>query len=229
VKTAVTADHAEAAVRMTPTRRSRPCAAGALVAAGLLMLAATARAAPVLREADVSITMTSPISCEVSMKLTVDGAREIDHRVEAVAGSRIELVDTHGAAVVGVQTIGRTQSLVLRPAQPHYEFRYRAQQPADVVGRCPVWLPAVPADGRSRAVSIHVQLPPGATPGPSMPAFDWTGTQGSTRIGHLPAFVRAPYAPRGESPGRSIGQVMDAAAIVVFGAAMGIWAWRRKR
>jgi hypothetical protein len=202
----------------------------AVVAAGLLTLAASAPAAPVLRDAAVSITITSPISCEVSMMLTVDGAGDVDHRVEAFAGSRIELVDTRGASVVGaVRTIGRTQSLVLRPEQPHYEFRYRAQQPADVVGRCPVWLPAVPTDGRSRAVSIRVQLPPGATPGPSMPAFDWTGTQGSTRIGHLPAFVRVPYAPQGEVPGWSIGQLMDGAAIVVFGAAMGIWAWRRKR
>ena len=76
---------------------------------------------------------------------------------------------------------------------------------------------------------MRIQLPPGSTPGHSMPAFDWTGTVGSTRLGHLPAFVRVPYAVEGESAGWDIGRVMDVIAVLVFGAATAIWAWRTKR
>ena len=164
------------------------------------------------------------------MTLTVDGAREIDHRVETFDGGGADLVDVRGARPVGdVRSIGRTQSLVLRPDQATYGFRYRARQPDDFAGRCPIWLPAVPTDGRSRAVSIRIQLPPGSTPGRSMPAFEWTGSLGSTRLGHLPAFVRVPYAAEGESPAFDIGRMMDAVAVFVFIAATAIWAWRRKR
>ena len=161
------------------------------------------------------------------MTLTVDGAREIDHRVETFGSGSVNLVDVRGASQAGgLRAIGRTQSLVLRPDETTYGFRYSASQ---LAGRCPIWLPAVPTDGRSREVRIRIQLPPGSTPGRSMPAFDWAGTQGATRLGHLPAFVRVPYAAAGESPGWDIGRVMDGVAILVFGAASAIWAWRTKR
>ena len=62
-----------------------------------------------------------------------------------------------------------------------------------------------------------------------MPTFDWAGTIGSTRLGHLPAFVRVPYAADGESPGWDIGRMMDAVAVLAFGAATAIWAWRARR
>jgi hypothetical protein len=202
---------------------------GALVVVCVLTPSSAAGAALVLREADVHITVTSPTSCEVTIALTVDGAPEIDHRIETFDGSRTELVDTRGARQVGdVRSIGRTQSLVLRPDQAAYGFRYRVRQPDDLAHRCPIWLPAVPTSGRSRAVRLQVQLPPGTTPGRSMPAFDWTGAHGSTRLGHLPAFVRVPYASEGGSLRWSIGEMMDAVAVVVFAAASAIWAWRRR-
>jgi hypothetical protein len=201
----------------------------ALTVAGVLTTFASAIAAPTLREADVHITVTSPTSCDVRIALTVDAAREIDHRVEMFEGSRAELIDLRGAQQVGERrAIGRTQSLVLRPEQAAYEFSYRVQQPEGLASRCPIWLPAVPTDGRSRAVHLQVDLPPGATAGASMPAFAWTGAHGSARLGHLPAFVRVPYATEGESPGWSIGRVMDAVALTVFAGASAIWALRKR-
>jgi hypothetical protein len=203
---------------------------GTLVAACGLTMVSAAGVPHVLRAAEVGITVTSPTSCEVAMTLTVDGAPEIDHRIEAAEGTEIELVETGGAQLVSdVRRIGRTQSLVLRATEAAYEIRYHVRQPADRAARCPIWLPALATDGRSRAVGIRVQLPPGATPGQSMPALDWTGTHGSVRLGHLPAFVRVPYAPDGESPAWSIGQLMDAFTVLVFGAATAIWTWRQRR
>ena len=180
----------------------------------------SASAAPVLREADVEIVVTSSIACEVTMTLTVEGASEIDHRVETVSGGGADLVELRGARPVGdVRSIGRTQSLVLRPDQATYSFRYRARQPDDFADRCPIWLPAVPTDGRSRALSIRIRASRG---------FDLRATRcrhssgperrGSTRLGHLPAFVRVPYTADGEALGWGIGRVMDAVAILVFGA-----------
>ena len=49
----------------------------------------SASAAPVLREADVDIVVTSPTACEVTIALTVDGALEIDHRVEMFGDGRV--------------------------------------------------------------------------------------------------------------------------------------------
>jgi hypothetical protein len=206
---------------------------GVRLAAALVAIGVPARAAAppaVLRDADVEITVTSPTSCEVSMALTVDGAREIDHRVQALDGAVIELVSTRGAgAVSDVRTIGRTESLVLRPDGATYEIRYRVRLPDDAAARCPIWLPAVPADGRSRAVGIRVQLPPGASPGHSMPRLDWTGPRGSARLAHLPAFVHVPYASDGQSPAWTIGEAMDGVAVLVFAAGSAGWAWRRRR
>ena len=163
------------------------------------------------------------------MTLTVDGAREIDHRLDA-PDAGIDLIDVRGAERVGdVRTIGRTQSLVLRPRSASYEFRYRARQPAGREYRCPVWLPAVAADGRSRAVRIQVDLPTASVHGEAMPAFNWSGSHGSTSLGSLPAFVRVAYAAEGASPGWGVGQVMDGLAIGVFAGASALWVWRRRR
>jgi len=184
----------------------------------------------VLRGADVAITITSPTSCEVTMTLTVEGTPEIDHRISQANGAEIELLETRGAQMVSdVRQIGRTQSLVLRAGAAAYEIHYRVREPVERADRCPIWLPALATDGRSRVIGIRVRLPPGAMPGHSMPPLDWAGTHGSVRLGHLPAFVRVPYAPDGESPGWSIGQVMDAVAVFFVAAATALWTWRKRR
>lgn len=189
-----------------------------------------AAAAPVLRDADVSITMTSATSCAVAMVLTLEKATEIDHRIEAFPGSRVELVSVRGATQVGaVREIGRTRSLVLRPAEATYELRYRAQQTAARSDRCPLWLPIAPTDGRAGAVRLRVDLPPTAVPGNSLPAFQWTGARGSATLGHLPAFVHLPYRSGSDSAPWDAGRVMDAVAVATFAGASVFWVWRRRR
>lgn len=199
----------------------------------LLLTPLAGVAAPVLRSADIAITITSPLTCEVTMALTIDGAPEVEHRVEAFDGGDVELIATPGARPMGEpRRVGSTQSLMLRPEQPAYTLHYRVTQPERRAERCPMWLPTVPTDGRTRGVRLRVDLPASTTPGGSMPPFTWDGTRGTTMLGHIPAFVRVPYGDPHRSLGGGgwdIGAVMDAAAIVVFVAASGIWAWRRKR
>ncbi len=171
------------------------------------------------------------------MALNVEGASNIEHRVDAPPSPNggfgahvVDLVHVQGAEQVGeIRTIGRTRSLVLRPAQPSYAFRYRAEQSEDRAYRCPMWLPTVATDGTSRTVRLGVDLPSSVVPAGSMPAFTWTGTHGSATLGHVPAFVRVPYASPGEARALDIAQVMDAAAIVVFAGASALWVWRRRR
>ena len=201
-------------------------AIAALVAASLLAPCRPAAAAPVLRAADVQVGFTSPASCEVSLRVTIEGAAKVEHRVEG----RIELLAVTGARQLGdIRSIGRTESLVLQPAQVSYELRYRATMIADRAHRCPIWLPTVPADGQSRAVVLRVELPPGTVPGRSMPAFTWTGPAGTATLGHLPAFVHVPFVRDGEAHAWEIGRVMDGVALTVFAGASAWWVWRRKR
>ena len=138
----------------TGVDRSRGTTA-ALVVWAVLSSFSSASAAPVLREADVEIVVTSSLACEVTMTLTVEGASEIDHRVETFSGGGADLVEMRGARPVGdVRSIGRTQSLVLRPDQATYSFRYRAQQPDDFADRCPI-LAAGRADRRTLPSAQH--------------------------------------------------------------------------
>ena len=173
-----------------------------LIAACILLASSGAIAAPVLRSANLQITVMSPTSCEVGMALAVEGASEVEHRIETFEGSRIEIIGISGARQVGeVRAIGRTQSLMLRPDQAKYGFRYRAVQPAHRMDRCPIWLPTVPTDGLSRPVRLEVDLPPATAAGTSMPAFMWTGVHGAATLGHLPAVVRVPYTQEGDARG----------------------------
>jgi hypothetical protein len=128
-------------------------ATGAAVAALLLGSSLDALAAPVLRSAEISITIVSPTACEVAMTLTIDAETSpqagqgeagnpngappqemapIDHRIETFDGSRVELVEARGARQAGdLRTIGRTRSLVLHVGRSPYELRYRVRQPDD--------------------------------------------------------------------------------------------------
>jgi hypothetical protein len=187
-------------------------------------------AAPVLRSADVAITMSGRASCEVTMALEVDGGTAIDHRLEAVEGTRVDRLEVQGAEPIGEsKMIGRTHSLVLQLERPAYTLRYRVHQDQGGRSRCPLWLPGVPTDGVSKAVRIQVELPPGTSPRASMPSFTWKGTSGTTTLGHLPAFVLLPYALPGEPQGWDIATAVDAAAVAAFVGASAIWLWRRRR
>ena len=89
------------------------------LAAFVLLVPATASAAPVLTSAAVGVTMTSPASCEVNLSLRIDGAAAVEHRLEAFDGSRVEITDMRGAsAAAPPRAVGRTLALDLRLESP---------------------------------------------------------------------------------------------------------------
>jgi hypothetical protein len=61
-----------------------------------------------------------------------------------------------------------------------------------------------------------------------MPTSRWSGDAGTATIGHLPAFVRVPYAMPGEPAPWNIAQVMDYFSIVTLVVATLFW-WRQQR
>jgi hypothetical protein len=185
-------------------------------------------AAPILRSADVRITILSPASCDVTIDLTLTGAGDVDHRIETFDGSRIELVEVRGAQQIGEpRTIGRTQSLRLRPAGA-YGFSYRALQPADRVNRCPIWLPTIPTDGHPGGVRLSMDIPVASSASSTMPAFAWTGTHGSATLAHLPSHVAVSIVPSG-SRVWDISRVMDVLAMSLFVGATAAWVWWTRR
>jgi molybdate transport system substrate-binding protein len=209
-----------------------PAAAEAIENSALEPLVApqlSARAAPVLRSAEIRVAIHSADACDVAMTIGVESGGTIDHRIEATASTQIHLTSHRGARrVQPPQAIGRTRSLMLEVASREYELAYSVRQPA-ASHRCPLWVPAAPADGVSRAVRIRVELPAGMSPASTMPAFTWNESTGTATLGHMPAFVRVAYAPTGETPFWNVSTAMDAITVVVFVSASGIWLWRRKR
>ena len=84
----------------------------------------------------------------------------------------------------------------------------------------------MPADGRSQAVALRVRIPAGAIAAGTMPGLAWVGEEGTATLGHLPAFVRVPYAMPGESMPLNIAFVMDVVAIATLVLASAAWARR---
>jgi len=227
------------AVRRLPPQlqRLRCCASVATVAA-FVMCAGDNATANVLLEARVQIAMRNPHTCDVtaSIALELDRAGDIEQRVQRLDGSRVELLGITGAQQTAPpRSIGLTEAFVFRlpgAGSARYEVRYRATQPDEWAYRCPVWLPTVAADGRSRNVEIEVTLPSAAEAAAgSFPAFQWDGGTGRAMLGHLPAFVRLPYAARGEprAPMRDVGRMMELAAIAMLVTGMALWVVRRRR
>jgi hypothetical protein len=202
----------------------------ALVVATTLLVPSTTAAAPVVTAAVIRIVVSSPTTCEVTMALRIEGASDVEHRIEAFDGSQIDLDEVSGAQPLGeARPIGRTRSLLLRLGQPEYQIRYRARQGAARRDRCPLWLPAVPTTGLLDAVRLEVHLPAGSRPSSSMPAFTWTGVTGTATLGHVPAFVRVPFAAAGEAAAWDLLRVMDGIAVTMLVGASSIWLWRRRR
>jgi len=197
---------------------------------GALTPALPAVAAPVLRGAEVLVEFQSPTACVVTLTVNVEGAAQVEHRVEAVEGARIELSEIRGAAPIGeARAVGRTRALVVRTAGAAYTLRYVAEQPHSSAARCPLWIPNVPADGRSQAVALRVRIPAGATAAGTMPGLAWVGQEGLATLGHLPAFVRVPYAMPGEPAPFNIAFAMDVVAIGTLVLASAAWARRGRR
>ena len=88
--------------------------------------------------------------------------------------------------------------------------------------------PKWPADGRSQAVALRVRIPAGATAAGTMPGLAWVGQEGSATLGHLPAFVRVPYAMPGEPAPFNIAFAMDVVAIGTLVLASAAWARGRR-
>ena len=164
------------------------------------------------------------------MSLRIDGATEIEHRIESFAGSRVDLDEVRGAQPIAEpRSIGRTTALVLRLDRPDYQIRYRVDQGAGRRDRCPLWLPAVATTGQLDAVRLEIRLPGGSRPSSSMPALVWSGSVGTTTLAHVPAFVRVPYSARGTAAGWDLSRVMDGSAVAVLAGASLVWLWRRRR
>ncbi|MEZ5293218.1 MAG: hypothetical protein R2745_19205 [Vicinamibacterales bacterium] len=190
---------------------------------------APAAAAPVLRSATVEIRFTAPTACDVSLAVTVDGATTVEHRLEVLPGGRARLVDVQRAAIAAAAAdVGRTRALVVEPAGGEYTLRYAVEQPPDRPFRCPVWLPAAPADGRSRNVVLRVALPAGARAAGTLPAFAWNGALGEATMGHLPAFVLVPYAEPGQPVPWDISRVMDGFTVAALVAGSLLWLRRAR-
>ncbi|HMF94947.1 MAG TPA: hypothetical protein VKE96_11655 [Vicinamibacterales bacterium] len=195
-------------------------------------------ATPVLRAADARITIASRTSCDVRLSVTIDGATEVEHRLARADGDGRQLVTVEGAGLVEpIRDVGATVSLRLRPTGTSYSLSYSVQHREPirirfldpVRDRCPIWLPTIPTDGRSRAVRMTIELPPGSTAGATMPALAWNGSVGTATLGHLPSIVRVPYAANGEAMPWSLPGAIDTLAISTVAAATAAWIWRVRR
>jgi hypothetical protein len=199
--------------------------AGAIVALGA---PAAAGAAPRLTSADVRVGFESATTCSVDMTLHVDEAPEVTQRIEVMDGASVDALEVAGATVASPpRDVGRTRVLVTRADAGAYTLRYTARQPPGHPWRCPLWVPTVPADGRSAAVRIAVRLPVGARAAGTMPTFAWSGEEGTATISHLPAFVRVPFAASGDPSPWNIPRVMDILSIATLVLATLAWARRQ--
>jgi hypothetical protein len=192
-------------------------------------LAGQAPAAAVLTAADAHIEFRSPTSCTVALTVSVSGAAEVEHRLALGSDAAVELVAIDGAeAVSAARDIGRTRAVTVRPTQPAYTIRYAVMNAGRDAHRCALWLPTVPADGRSRNVRLRVQVPAGAVPGGSMPGFAWTGGRGEATLGHLPAFVRVSFSDAGARPSWDVSRLMDLVTLLVLAGASALWLRRAR-
>jgi hypothetical protein len=199
--------------------------------AAVLVLATSpaVRTAPVLRSAVVEIRFVSPAICQVALTSAVDGATTVEHRIEIASGTQVELVNLRGGSMQGPPAdVGRTRALIVRPAGREYTLDYRVSLPPDRAHRCPLWLPAAPADGRTRSVRIDVAIPEGTSPAGTMPALAWTGALGTTTVGHLPSFVLVPFAAPGAPRPWDVSRVVDATALITLVAASLAWLLRSR-
>ncbi|HXH06538.1 MAG TPA: hypothetical protein VNI83_08100 [Vicinamibacterales bacterium] len=171
-------------------------------------------------------------ACDVAMALAVEGTRDIEHRLAVRPGTRLVHYDVSGADVMEpVRSVGSTLALRLRlGAGGRYILSYRVQRDRAEEDRCPLWLPAVAADGRSRPVTLAVRIPPDRTAaGGEMPALAWHGRVGRSTLGHLPTFVRVALVPPGAARGWGVTRVMDATAILAMAVATLWWVAARRR
>jgi hypothetical protein len=114
-----------------------------------------------------------------------------------------------------------------------YRLKYHVEQSRRWSDRCPIWIPSAPTDGIGRSVRIQVQLPAGTDPlDDAFPVLKWNGTgRGSVTLGHIPAFVRAPFASASATRSWRFSErrVVDFLAVAILACASIAWAVMKGR
>ncbi|MFN7980149.1 MAG: hypothetical protein U0P30_18590 [Vicinamibacterales bacterium] len=207
-------------------RLAAPCVALTL----LLAAPASTAAAPVLRAVDARIRFDSATSCSVALTFTVQGASQVEHRLEVLDGAEVRSVQVAQAVAGEPRDVGRTRALVVTPSADGtpYTLRYEVRQSDARAHRCPLWLPTVPTDGRSRAVHLVTEVPSGTTVVGGMPSFTWQGARGEVTLAHLPAFVIVPFADAAALRPWDVSRVMDTVALGTLALASLAWLARQK-
>lgn len=205
------------------------------LAAALLLLSLLPRpslAAAVLRSAEGAIAFSTAAACEVALTVVVAEAAEVEHRLEVLDDTQVELLTLSGARQAGApHEVGRTLLLRTVPSMSGgaYTLRYRVTQDASRRHRCPLWLPTTPADGRSRAVRLAVTIPDGAVAAATMPAFHWTGLHGEAVLPHLPSVVIVPFSFAGAARPWDVSRAMDVTALLTLVGGTALWLRRQRR
>jgi len=212
------------------------------VCAGAIVIGIAASgvdAAPVVRAARVHAVLTSPIACDVEAAYTIqtDQPARIPFTLQTFDGTQVELSAVNGAAAAGfmLQHSGKTTVFAAQLASGSHTttLRYHVTQASAWAYRCPIWLPAVPTDGRPGTVGLQVEWPSGATlTGATLPPLQRSQAGGSSSLSHVPAFVRVPYAAASDAQSASswdVTRVMDAATVGVLLGASLVWLVVRER
>ena len=201
----------------------------------------TIDAAPIVRGAQVHVVLTSPTACDIDATFTIqtDRPAAVPFSLQTFEGARVELTSLNGLAVPAgdLQRSGRTTVFAVHLSGSGNEttaLRYRVAQAPDWAYRCPIWLPAVPTDGRPGAVRLQFEWPTGASlTGRTLPPLSRSGTGGASSLSHVPAFVRVPFVVTGGSQlarrDWDLTAIMDAATLVALLAASLVWVAARGR
>lgn len=223
---------------MTPgVRRTceRTFLTAVLIAAGATATA-RAQARPVLERADVAVAYESPSACTVEVTPTVRDAAVVRHQLVLVDGVVIEGVSVGGgAALLGTPArVPRGAGMIIEatvtaPA-PGAPVAYRLSYRATGIPRhqCPIAVPDTPSTGLPGRVQLRVTLPAGeALPVSGFPSIAWMDGGGRASLGHVPAFVLAPFGAA--AAGLTLARTMDTVALTVLIVASAIWYWNRHR
>lgn len=204
-------------------------------------VAASAQGAPRLAGAQIHVAYGADGGCDVSMTVALEPPvpSEVDHRLRVDPGARVE--DIRGGAPGGAPAAlapadpGRVASVrVATGSADAYVLQYRVvPAPGGRTGRCPVWVPTVPAPSGRQNVRIEVQLPDSVDAGPdTFPGLRWEGRTGTATLNHVPALVDVSLMASGTpaSPWRRLGlhRTVDAAALSVLALASLWWTLRRR-
>ncbi len=226
------------AVRVCRGRVTGVAVAVALAGSAIVV---SAQSAPRLAGAQIRVAYAANGGCDVSMKVALEppAPREVDHRLRVDPGARVEDVraGAPGGALAALEPAGAGRVASVRVptgSADGYELRYRVlPDPGGRTGRCPVWVPTVPAPSGRQNVRIEVLLPEGVDAGPdTFPGLRWDGRTATAALNHVPAFVDVSLVEAGTpgSPWRRLGlhRAVDAAALSVLALATLWWTLRRR-